>query len=788
MLQIEECIEKLKNEIADIRGSAEGDFAGDFEVKMLLDAVGEAAAEDVYSGIDIPEFPKSAMDGYAVRSEDVISATQDSPVILKVIGENLAGDHNEFKCEPGTAVRIMTGAFIPDGYNAVVKQEDTKSEWDNVEVYKGVKPFMNYCKKGEDLKKGERILERDKKISSLDLALLAAAGIDRVSVKRRLKVSILSTGSELTEPGNELAPGAIYQNISYYLAALMQGKGVDVISSGICRDDEDEIIASLKELSESSDIIITTGGVSVGKKDLLPEVLSRLGADILFRGANIQPGTPTMASVIKDTSGRKRIVLSLSGNPYAAFTNFEIYFWQAASVFLSDDNLLPYRTIAAFKGSYDKKNFHRRFIRAYYKNGEVSIPSDRHMSSVISNLHECNAFIDLEKDRSLKENDLVSVQLFSDCEDGAYNLKVISGGVVTGGKSSRMGADKASLTYHGKSFLENCLRNMKEAGLTGLMVSRAYEGDSREKGDEHKSGLISESEAGMQDNLKYRNIYDEQPDRGPLEGIRCIIKNSRTEWTFITAVDIQKADARLIGYLKQFVAPQLDAVCFIKDGKINPLYGFYNNSIMQYIDSAAENGNYRIKDVLTAANTLFVDLDETFDKDILSNVNTPEDYEKLIMPNVITVCGVKNSGKTTLIEGLIKRFVRDGIRPAVIKHDGHEYNEDISATDTGRFMAAGAYKSAVYSSSKHTVYGGITDVTGLYPYMDEADIVIAEGLKDSFLPKIEVVRSEISDFLSATGEEPFIIATDHEGLLKDKRAVHIDDIDEIYRRIKELYK
>ncbi len=432
MLQIEECVEKLR---AVISGETRT------EELRLLELDRRIAAEDVFSPIDIPEAAKSAMDGYAVRAEDTEQASAEVPVSLSVIGEVFAGDAKQFSCRPGTAVRIMTGAFVPEGYDAVIRQEDTEGNWDRLHpvrdrdsgelsqqgscsygtmaeeakvwLRKAVKPFTNYCRRGEDLARGDLILKKGKRINPVDIALLAGAGIDRVKVKKKLRVCILSTGSELTEPGEELAPGRIYQNISYHLAALMQRQGNFLVQTAICPDDTDLLQSRLRELAGQSDILITTGGISVGRKDLLPAVLEKTGAELLFRGADIQPGTPTMGAVLPTEKGQRIPVLCLSGNPYAAFTNFEIYFWEMAAVAYGSRDMLPACGTGLFRGIYEKKNQHRRFIRAFYRDGEVRLPSDRHMSSVISNLNECNVFIDLEPGRQLRDGDEVRVRFFS---------------------------------------------------------------------------------------------------------------------------------------------------------------------------------------------------------------------------------------------------------------------------------------------------------------------------------------------------------------------------------------
>lgn len=376
----------------------------------LQDSYGRISSADIYSPIMIPPFPKSAMDGYAVKSEIVMKATKEAPVRLKVIGELCAGDYAEYEPDNNTAVRIMTGAYVPANYDAVVRQEDTDYGEDYVNIYRGVGSYTNYCKIGEDLKQGQLVIKKGDRIDALRIGLLANMGISQVEVYRRLKVAVISTGSELCRVGDRLLPGKIYNNISHILSATMKHENIDVIYSDICEDETGVVADTINRLvkDEKADIIITTGAVSVGKKDIIPEVVEKIGANIIFRRANIQPGTPTMASVMNTGT----ILIHLSGNPYAALTNFEIYFWPLIAKIYGCEYYKPVIKEAIFKSEYPKINKMRRYIRAYTCDGEVRLPSNVHASSVISNMTECNCFIDLEKGRELKTGDKVKVVYF----------------------------------------------------------------------------------------------------------------------------------------------------------------------------------------------------------------------------------------------------------------------------------------------------------------------------------------------------------------------------------------
>lgn len=417
--EIEECLEMLMARAQEQSVEEVG----------ISEACGRVLAEDVTAEISVPPYPKSAMDGYAVRAEDLAEAAgkessegdgllanqggahpsgvdKEHPARFRVKGKLMAGDYEEIPYEKNTAVRVMTGAFVPEGYDAVVRQEDTDYREDTVEIYTTVKPFMNYCKTGEDIREGQILMEAGTRLTPLHIGLLAEVGREKVCVRKPLRVAILCTGSELANVGQPLQPGKIYNNISYILSSAIRREGLEVSLMQICEDEEDILLRRLKKALEVSDVVITTGGVSVGQKDLIPEVLEKLGADILFRKANIQPGTPTTGSV-KDG----KIILSLSGNPYAATVNFEIYFWPLAAKMMCHDSFGTESIEAVLKTPYPKKNHARRLLRAFYENGEVTLPTSVHASSVIANMTQCNCYIDLEQGRQPQVGEKVRVRL-----------------------------------------------------------------------------------------------------------------------------------------------------------------------------------------------------------------------------------------------------------------------------------------------------------------------------------------------------------------------------------------
>lgn len=397
-LEIEACLDKLLAQLEPTDRT---------RLQALEGAEGMVTAQDIIAGMMVPPYPKSAMDGYAVRAEDIAGAEGAQPVTLRVIGELFAGDYQELPYEKGTAVRVMTGSYIPKGYDTIVRQEDTDLGEQQVQIYVSLRQGMNYCQAGEDIQAGDCIIPKNTRLTPLHIGLLASLGITQVQVYEPLRVSILSTGSELTAPGQPLMPGRIYNSISYILAASIRRQGLVIASMDICEDEEETLRDSLQRALDASDLVITTGGVSVGKKDLLPKVLTDMGAKLLFTRANIQPGTPTIGAVLQD-----KVLLSLSGNPYAAIANFEYYFWAIAAKWMHSDTYQVQTGDAVLQDKYDKVNHNRRMLRAIAADGKVSLPSKVHASSVISNMTQCNCFIDLEAGRALQAGDTVKVRYY----------------------------------------------------------------------------------------------------------------------------------------------------------------------------------------------------------------------------------------------------------------------------------------------------------------------------------------------------------------------------------------
>ena len=289
--------------------------AGPAEGVALEDALGRVLREDVVAAHDLPGADSSAMDGYAVRADDVARA----PVTLPVVADIPAGHPTNAHLEPGTAMRIMTGAFVPAGADAVVQVELTDGGLERVRIAKGVARGASIRRRGEDMRAGQVVLRGGVRIGPAEIAVLASAGKAQVQVGRRPTVAILSTGDELVDVGETPAPGQIVNTNGSLLAALVRETGAIARPLGIVRDTREATIAAFEQAGES-DFVISSGGVSVGAFDFVKDALDALGAETKFWRVSMKPGKPVVLSRLRD-----RIVFGLPGNPVSCFVSFHLF-------------------------------------------------------------------------------------------------------------------------------------------------------------------------------------------------------------------------------------------------------------------------------------------------------------------------------------------------------------------------------------------------------------------------------------------------------------------------------
>lgn len=300
------------------------------EDRPLLDAVGQVLAQDAISPFDIPPLVNSALDGYAVQAASVHGASLTSPVILKVVGSVAAGELPRDKVGPGTAIRIMTGAPVPSGADAIVAFEDTdetdrkrngKARMDEVAVRATVEAGNAVRPAGQDVAKGERVLEAGIPLRAAEAGVLASMGFAKVMVFRRPVVSILATGDELVQPGEPCPPGKIYNINSFSVAAAVQRAGGIPKLLGIARDNLESLQRKIGE-GLDADMLITTAGVSKGDYDIVKDVLAQRGKIELW-SVRMRPAKPLAFGVLRGPQGRQVPHLGLPGNPVSALVAFE---------------------------------------------------------------------------------------------------------------------------------------------------------------------------------------------------------------------------------------------------------------------------------------------------------------------------------------------------------------------------------------------------------------------------------------------------------------------------------
>ena len=382
----------------------------------LNKAGGRILAQDMVAEFNNPPFDRSPVDGYACKAEDLAGASPEHPVRLKVMEEIDAGQYSERVVEHGQAVRIMTGAAIPKGCDCCIYQERTDYGEDFVEIYTEQKQWDNYCFAGEDFKKGTKLMKKGTHIGYVEAAVMAGMGAAKAPVYRRPKVVLLTTGDEVVEPGNPLPAGKIYNSNMTMLSSRMRELGMEPFYMEAVKDDPQIMSERLKEAAKQADMIITTGGVSVGKKDIMHESLGRINAERIFWRVKMKPGMPTLFSVYESEPGRKVPVISLSGNPFGVAVGVELLIRPALEKMMQNPAIGLKEVAGVMADDFVKGIKGRRFIRAYWERGEFHLPNGLHSNGVLSSMAGCNCLIDTKtmedkESKSLKTGDKVSAIL-----------------------------------------------------------------------------------------------------------------------------------------------------------------------------------------------------------------------------------------------------------------------------------------------------------------------------------------------------------------------------------------
>ena len=372
----------------------------------LADAEGCVLAEDVTAAVSLPSFDNSSMDGYAVQAADTTHSSERKPLTLEVTAEIAAGDTGAYQLASGTAIKIMTGAQMPAGADAVVPVEWTDGGGKRVEIYRPVAAGNAVRYVGGDATEGETLLTKGMRLRPMQIAVAASAGRKMIKVRPRPRVVVLSTGNELTEPGTPLLPGQIWDSNSYMLAAAAREAGAVTSRRAVVPDDPAGVLPALEAQLSEADLLVTTGGVSMGgEHDVVKAALRELGT-VAFGKVAMQPGMPQGFG----TLGEGRVpIFTLPGNPVSAYVSFQLFVRPAIAALQDTGDLRLPVARATLTGPVRSPEGRRSFLRGVLTGGQVA-PLSGQGSHQIAALGRANALIVVpEETTRLPEGEAVDV-------------------------------------------------------------------------------------------------------------------------------------------------------------------------------------------------------------------------------------------------------------------------------------------------------------------------------------------------------------------------------------------
>ncbi|MBU3607680.1 molybdopterin molybdotransferase MoeA [Polynucleobacter nymphae] len=411
-------ISQLVNELIE-ESKAIGDLA-DLETVSLDQAINRILAEDLLSPIDVPAADNSAMDGYAFDGKCL--GTSDATISLKIVGTALAGKPYEGRINSGECLKIMTGGVMPNGCDTVIPQELTSSQTETqIEFHQNqLKPGENRRLRGEDLQQGKSAIAAGRLLRPSDLGLAASLGISTLKVKRKLKVAILSSGDELRSLDQTLDAGSIYDSNRYSLTGLLNRLNLEIIDCGIVRDDPASLKKAFIDAATKADVLISSGGVSVGEADFTKQIMQELG-DVGFWKIAMRPGRPMAFGILKAIAGkssaRKTLFFGLPGNPVAVMVTFYQFVRSALLQLNGANQTEPPITQAISEVPIRKKPGRTEFQRAILGRSSDGRPSVRLTGSqgagILRSMSEANCFVILAHDQgNISAGDWVDVALF----------------------------------------------------------------------------------------------------------------------------------------------------------------------------------------------------------------------------------------------------------------------------------------------------------------------------------------------------------------------------------------
>ncbi len=377
----------------------------------LLESCGKVIAEDVISNDFIPAFDNSAIDGFGVRAIDIIGADKNYPVKLKLIKEDIpAGKVSDMSVESGFAIPIMTGASIPSGCDCVVMKEDALKEGRDVLVFRECSQGENIRCRGEDIKQGDMVLKAGKKIYPADIGVLASIGVSEINVNKPPLAGIISTGDELVGIKDNLSEGRVRDSNSYCLAAQAAEAGANFKMYGIAKDDKNLIRDKIFSALEECDLLLISGGVSVGDYDFVKEILADAGAEFIFWRVNQRPGKPLAFLTFKD-----KFIFGLPGNPVSVMVCFEMYVRPLIKKMMGESNFFKRKITAKALQDYQHKEGTTDFIRVVLERVDNQCyfkPTGKQGSGILTSMAEADGLAVFPDDRNtIFKEDPVDVYL-----------------------------------------------------------------------------------------------------------------------------------------------------------------------------------------------------------------------------------------------------------------------------------------------------------------------------------------------------------------------------------------